>query len=47
MASTAHLLSSKLNVAQVLTAAQTELLELLGDPATKKVGGVGPQGSHL
>jgi hypothetical protein len=33
----AHLLSAKLNVAQVLTAAQTELLELLGDPATKKV----------
>ena len=41
----AHLLSSKLNVAQVLTAAQTELLELLGDPATKKVGGVRSQGA--
>lgn len=35
----AHLLSNKFNVAQVLTAAQTELLELFGDPAVKKVSG--------
>ena len=32
-----HLISNRLNVAQVLAAAQTELLELLGDPSTKKV----------
>ena len=37
----AHLMSGRLNVAQVLAAAQTELLELLGDPAVKKVGGAG------
>ena len=33
----AHLISNRLNVAQVLAAAQTELLELLGDPSVKKV----------
>ena len=32
-----HLISNRLNVAQVLAAAQTELLELLGDPSVKKV----------
>lgn len=35
--SAAHLISNRLNVAQVLTAAQAELLELLGDPSVKKV----------
>lgn len=34
-----YLVSSKLNVVQVLSAAQTELLELFGSPETKKVGG--------
>ena len=33
----AHLISNRLNAAQVLAAAQTELLELLGDPSVKKV----------
>lgn len=36
-----YLVSSKLNVVQVLSAAQTELLELFGHPDVKKVGGVG------
>ena len=33
----AHLISNRLNMAQVLAAAQTELLELLGEPSVKKV----------
>lgn len=37
---TSHLVSTKLNVAQVLAAAQTELLELFGSTDVKKVGGV-------
>ena len=46
MASGAHLISNRLNAAQVLAAAQTELLDLLGDPAVKKVRAAS-RGSHI